>query len=82
MARKPRKPSSNDSSSPIFPPRVRAPREDRVVATKTIRSNGKRKKVPHIELSGAWLERLGFDRGAAFLVLADVPHEILLVLTD
>lgn len=86
MARKPRKPTrksnSDKSSKIVFPPRYRAPREERVVSTQAVRVKGKRKKVPQIRLTGAWLKRLGFDRGAPFLVLADVPNEILLVLAD
>jgi hypothetical protein len=93
MARKPRKPSrkSNLSKLPpdIFPPRFRAPREMRVVSTTTVReqdadkpNRAKVRRVPQIRLSGAWLEHVGFTRGTRFLVLADVPNQILLALVD
>jgi len=93
MPPKPRKPSreKNLSKLPpdIFPPRFRAPREMRVVSTTTIAQSdsGKSKRmdrrvVPQIRLSGAWLERVGFKRGTRFLVLADVPNQILLTLIE
>jgi hypothetical protein len=93
MSRKPRKPGreSNVSKLPpdIFPPRFRAPREMRVVSATTIAppdscksKRTERHVVPQIRLSGAWLERVGFKRGTRFLILADVPNQILLALID
>jgi hypothetical protein len=93
MSRKHRKPprESNASKLPpdIFPPRFRAPREMRVVSATTIAltdssksKRTERRVVPQIRLSGAWLERVGFKRGTRFLILADVPNQILLALID
>jgi hypothetical protein len=78
MPRKTRK--SNDiNPATDLTARFHAPRELRAVsATSRL---GKR-RVPSIRLSGAWLERVGFRRGVEYLVLADVPNQILLVLTD
>jgi hypothetical protein len=62
-------------------PRFRAPRELRAVSTK-VKQSSRRTRVAQICLSGSWLERLGFTPGTRFLVLADVPNQILLALID
>jgi hypothetical protein len=67
--------------------RFRAPRETRVVSSTPSKSSASprrrsRKRVPQIRLSGAWLERIGFAPGVEYLVLADVPNQILLALVD
>jgi hypothetical protein len=93
MAHKPRKrsrePTPTIHPKSIFPPRFRAPRELRAVSTITIRdrdrgqpSRKKRRLLPQIRLSGAWLEQIGFARGRRFIVLADVPNQIVLALVD
>jgi hypothetical protein len=93
MARKPRKPSRElapaNRPQPLFPPRFRAPRELRVVSTQSVRTRvpgksgqAKRQLVPQIRLSGMWLERVGFMRSKRFVVLADVPNQIVLALVD
>lgn len=61
------------------PKRFHAPRELRAVGAITTANH---RCVPSIRLSGAWLERVGFRRGVEYLVVADVPNQILLVLTD
>lgn len=93
MARKTRKQTRGSASAnlptPIFPPRFRAPRELRTVSTTTAgdRNLGQPRRrdqrlLPQIRLSGAWLERVGFARGRRFIVLADVPNQIVLALVD
>jgi hypothetical protein len=93
MSRKPRKPARVSSVSKlppdIFPPRFRAPREMRAVSAIRVRrqfSGASNREgqciVPQIRLSGAWLARIGFKRGARFLVLPDGPNQILLALLD
>lgn len=93
MSLKPRKSSRrlklSELPPDIFPPRFRAPREMRVVSATTVRmqSSGEvnrddQRTVPQIRLSGAWLARVGFTRGARFLVLADGRNQILLALVD
>jgi hypothetical protein len=78
MARKTRK-SNEINPAKGLPRRFRAPREERVVSSMKLERG---RRVPRICLSGAWLERVGFRRGVEFLVLADVPNQILLALTD
>lgn len=78
------------NSATGLPWRFRAPREMRIVSSITVgrnRANNSRvgavrERVPQIRLSGTWLECVGFERGSRFLVLADVPNQILLVLTE
>ena len=78
MARKTRKPT-NIGPVADLPSRFHAPREERIVSS-TAMKRGRR--VPRISLSGSWLEQVGFREGVEFLVLADVPNQILLVLLD
>lgn len=73
-------PSSERAST-----RFRAPRETRVVSSTPSKSSvpsqrRTAKRIPQIRLSGAWLERIGFAPGVEYLVLADVPNQILLAL--
>ena len=93
MSRKPRKAARESHASKlppeIFPPRFRAPREMRVVSAATVRNKNpvksertQRRLVPQVRLSGAWLERIGFAQTKRFLVLCDVPNQILLALVD
>jgi len=78
MPRKTRR-SSDAVRESDRPTRFHAPRELRTVsATRT----ADKRHVPSIRLSGEWLEGVGFLRGVEYLVLADVPNQILLVLTD
>ncbi len=70
---------SNTVSAADRPTRFHAPREIRAVSAVTTANH---RCVPSIRLSGAWLERVGFRRGVEYLVLADVPNQILLVLTE
>jgi hypothetical protein len=76
MSRKTQK-SSDINRSVGQSTRFRAPRELRVVSAVS-----RKLPVPSIRLSGAWLEQVGFRRGVEFLVVADVPNQVLLVLTD
>jgi len=78
MARKTRKLTDTNPVTGL-PQRFHAPREERVVSSVTLESG---KRVPRISLSGAWLEHAGFRPGVEFLVLADVPNQILLALID
>ena len=78
MARKTRK-STDINSGTGLPRRLHAPRELRAVGAVTTANH---RYVPSIRLSGAWLERVGFRRGVEYLVVADVPNQILLVLTE
>lgn len=91
MARKPNKPhkpsgqgsNTNEPPASPFPPRFRAPHELRVVSSKLVRGpNGEAERVPHIAISGKWLEDRGFPAGVEFVVLADSPNQIVLALTD
>lgn len=66
-----------------LPWRFRAPREMRVVSAIRVRTKarGAREQiVPQIRLSGAWLAKIGFKRGATFLVLADSSKQIILTI--
>jgi hypothetical protein len=78
MARLSRKaePQSGRSINPItrLPRRIRVPRELR-----TVSFTG---HVPSVTLTGAWLENVGFFRGARFLVLVDDSQQILLARID
>jgi hypothetical protein len=84
-----KKPNRRDPINPAtgLPWRYCAPCELRVVSAtkqKTKARNGQRaaeRRVPQIRISGKWLEHLGFTEGTSFLVLADVPNQILLALT-
>jgi hypothetical protein len=84
MSRRNRTQKSTSSPSPST--RVRAPRETRIVSSTPVKPSAQsrrrsRKRVPQIRLSGAWLERAGFAPGVEYLVLADVPNQILLALS-
>jgi hypothetical protein len=70
MARKTRK-STEINPATGLPPRLRAPREIRVVSA----SDG---CIPSIRLSGSWLDRIGFSVGSKFLVLPDVSGVVVL----
>jgi hypothetical protein len=66
-----------------LPWRFRVPREMRVVSAsrvRTTRGASRERIVPQIRLRGAWLAKLGFKRGATFLVLADTPKQIILTI--
>jgi hypothetical protein len=67
-----------------LPWRFRAPRELRVVSSTKSRTSHRNSKcrISQIRLSGVWLERVGFKRGARFLVLADSRNQILLAIVD
>ena len=78
MARTKRKPNDINPVTGL-PQRFHAPREERVVSSVAVESG---KRVPRISLSGSWLEQVGFREGVEFLVLADVPDQILLVLAN
>ena len=81
MARKTPPASNGINPATGLPWRIRAPREMRVVSS-SMQQSGQRvakRGVPQIRLRGAWLERIGFARGARFLVLVE-PGQILLAL--
>jgi len=81
MARKPRKPAraSRRTQRPSTTPatRIRLPSSWRFVTTRLLRprkgerSRTARREVPEIRLSGAWLGRVGFPKGAEYLISAD-----------
>jgi hypothetical protein len=70
MARKTRK-STEINPATGLPRRLRAPREERVVAARNAR-------IPSIRLSGSWLEHIGFSVGRKFLVLPDATGVVVL----
>jgi hypothetical protein len=79
MARKPRQ-SARASQRAQHPPttpatRIRLPASTRHVTARLLRpragdarSRTARREVPEIRLSGAWLERIGFPKGARYLI--------------
>jgi hypothetical protein len=78
MARKPRQPAraSHRAQHPSTTPatRFRLPSSRRNVTARLLRpragerSRTARREVPEIRLSGAWLERIGFPKGAEYLI--------------
>jgi hypothetical protein len=79
MARKPRQPAraSHRAQRPSTTPatRIRLPSSSRTVTARLLRpragdarSRTTRREVPEIRLSGAWLERIGFPKGARYLI--------------
>lgn len=83
MARKTSPASNRVNPATGLPWRIRAPRETRVVSS-SMQQSGQRvakRRVPQIRLRGAWLERIGFVRGAHFLVLVE-RGQILLAVTS
>jgi len=90
MPRKPTKPSRTSTrakrSSITPPPRIRIPRQWRVVTAQLVhvRTPGKSARttpryVPQIRLSGAWLERVGFPKGRRYLISVDRPFETIIL---
>ena len=78
MARKPRQPAraSHRAQRPSTTPatRIRLPSSRRTVTARLLRprrgerTRTVRREVPEIRLSGAWLERIGFPKGAEYLI--------------
>src|SRR4051812_24860383 len=78
MARKPRQPAraSHRAQCPSTTPatRIRLPSSRRNVTARLLRprrgerTRTARREVPEIRLSGAWLERIGFPKGAEYLI--------------
>ena len=78
MARKPRQPAraSHRAQRPHATPvtRIRLPSSWRNVTARLLRPRAgertrtARREVPEIRLSGAWLERVGFPKGAEYLI--------------
>ena len=78
MARKPRKPAPTSHraqhSDATSASRIRLPASTRHVTARLLRprtgerSRTARREVPEIRLSGAWLERIGFPKGARYLI--------------
>ena len=79
MARKPRQPArashraQRSSTTPTT--RIRLPSSWRNVTARLLRPRAgdartrtARREVPEIRLSGAWLERIGFPKGAEYLI--------------
>jgi hypothetical protein len=79
MSRKPAKPARASQqraqrvpTSPASP--IRLPRSTRTVTARALRPRAgdartrTRREVPEIRLSGAWLERIGFAKGAEYLI--------------
>ena len=84
MARQPRKPAPTSHraqrSDATSASRIRLPSSSRHVTARLLRpragdarSRAARREVPEIRLSGAWLERIGFPKGARYLI--SVEHE-------
>ena len=61
-----------------------APRETRVVSSSMPQSGQRvaKRSVPQIRLRGAWLERIGFVRGARFLVLVEQGQILLAIISS
>jgi hypothetical protein len=79
MARQPRKPAPTahraQRSDATSASRIRLPSSTRHVTARLLRpragdarSRAARREVPEIRLSGAWLERIGFPKGARYLI--------------
>ena len=78
MARQPRKPAPTSHraqhSDATSASRIRLPASTRHVTARLLRpragerSRTARREVPEIRLSGAWLERIGFPKGARYLI--------------
>ena len=78
MARKPRQPAraSHRAQRPTtaLATRIRLPSSRRNVTARLLRprrgerTRTARREVPEIRLSGAWLERIGFPKGAEYLI--------------
>jgi hypothetical protein len=79
MARQPRKPAPTSHraqhSDATSASRIRLPSSTRHVTARLLRpragdarSRTARREVPEIRLSGAWLERIGFPKGARYLI--------------
>jgi hypothetical protein len=79
MARQPRKPAPTSHraqhSNATSASRIRLPSSTRRVTARLLRpragdarSRAARREVPEIRLSGAWLERIGFPKGARYLI--------------
>jgi hypothetical protein len=79
MARQPRKPAPTSHraqhSDATSASRIRLPSSSRHVTARLLRpragdarSRAARREVPEIRLSGAWLERIGFPKGARYLI--------------
>ena len=79
MARKPRQPARASHRAPRLDAtsasRLRLPSSSRRVTARLLRPRAgdsrtrpARREVPEIRLSGAWLERIGFPKGARYLI--------------
>lgn len=79
MARQPRKPAPTSHraqhSNATSASRIRLPSSTRHVTARLLRpragdarSRAARREVPEIRLSGAWLERIGFPKGARYII--------------
>lgn len=69
--------------------RIRLPQSWRAVTSRKLREPAndrtrypKRREVPEIRLSGAWLERLGFVKGRRYLISADREIETIYLQAD
>ena len=81
MARPTRKPAPTSHraqhSNATSASRIRLPSSTRHVTARLLRpragdrSRTTRREVPEIRLSGAWLARVGFPKGAEYLISAD-----------
>jgi hypothetical protein len=72
---------------PIAPqPRFRAPSSWRFVTARLLRTRDgdkrprtPRREVPEIRLSGAWLERVGFPKGAQYLISVEKAFRTIIL---
>jgi hypothetical protein len=90
MARKRSKPSraSHRANRPPTQPasRIRMPLSSRVVTARVLRprkgdapTRTPRREVPEIRLSGAWLERVGFPKGADYVISVEKAFRTIIL---
>ena len=89
MARKRSKPSraSHRANRPATQPasRIRMPSSSRIVTARVLRprkgerTRTPRREVPEIRLSGAWLERVGFPKGADYVISVEKAFRTIIL---
>lgn len=89
MARKLAKPArtSQRAQRPPTPSatRLRLPSSGRTVTARLLRPRASdphprpRREVPEIRLSGAWLERIGFPKGARYLISVEKAFRTIIL---
>ena len=90
MPRKRSKPSraSHRANRPPTQPasRIRMPLSSRIVTARVLRprkgdarTRTPRREVPEIRLSGAWLERVGFPKGADYVISVEKAFRTIIL---